>query len=102
MRQKIRFSVILSSALVVASLSAFTLQAREGLATCACANNVKIDKSLPMSHPTNRCANQQTSEVSWSSWILGNGHNGQFHFLDLLELLSRHTDETISHKQSRS
>ena len=102
MKRKIRFSVILSSAFVAVFLSAFTLHAREGLATCACSNNVKIDKSLPMSHPTNRCATQQTSEVSWTSWFLGNGHNSQFHFLDLLELLTRNSDETIKQDQRGS
>ena len=33
------------------------------------------------------------SELSWGQWITGNSQSGQFHFLDLLELISRYTSE---------
>ncbi len=37
------------------------------------------------------CANaqQQAEEVSWVSWLTGRSTSYRFHYLDLLELLSR-------------
>jgi hypothetical protein len=63
----------------------------EGSMFCSCPQTVNFDHQLPMSHPINRCATEQSSEVSWSSWISGRSTSYQFHFIDLLELLSRHT-----------
>lgn len=42
------------------------------------------------------------SELSWGQWITGNSQSGQFHFLDLLELISRYTsDKHIQQYPSR-
>ena len=56
-----------------------------------CAKNVTFDHDLPLSHPANRCAAKQSEGVSWSSWFTGHSSSYQFHFIDLLELLSRHS-----------
>ncbi len=49
-----------------------------------------IDRELPVSHPANKCANVGQAEgVSWSEWFAGRSSSYQFHFIDLLELLSR-------------
>ena len=42
-----------------------------------------------VSHPVNRCAAEQSQGVSLSEWFTGRSSSYQFHFIDLLELLSR-------------
>ena len=59
---------------------------------CSCPSGLAVTTELPMSHPINRCASAQIAEVSWSSWIRGQSNSYQFHFLDLLELLSRQAE----------
>lgn len=75
---------------------------QNGFAACDCASDVEPDLSLPMSHPVNRCAFNQTKEVSWYSWFSGKSQSGQFHYLDLLELLTRNSHSNTSTKQSSS
>jgi hypothetical protein len=59
-------------------------------AFCGDTETTVIDHELPVSHPANRCANEgQTQGVSWSEWFTGRSSSYQFHFIDLLELLSR-------------
>lgn len=52
-----------------------------------CVPGGEIDKSLPMSHPKNKC--HVESSVSWLNWFSGKSLSGQFHFFDLLELLTK-------------
>lgn len=66
----------------------------EGSVFCSCSQGVVFATELPMSHPINRCASVGVTEVSWRSWVSGNSNSYQFHFLDLLELLSRYTETT--------
>ncbi|MFQ3234731.1 MAG: hypothetical protein ACI9C4_000282 [Paraglaciecola sp.] len=66
----------------------------EGSLFCSCPQYVSFDRSLPMSHPINRCASYQADEISWSGWVKGHSASYQFHFIDLLELLSRYAEET--------
>ncbi|GAC16056.1 hypothetical protein [Aliiglaciecola lipolytica] len=57
--------------------------------------NIDIDKYTADSNPANpvnRCANANQKNVSWMSWFSGRSRY-QFHYLDLLELLSRTTDK---------
>jgi hypothetical protein len=56
---------------------------------CGNLENVVLDHELPISHPVNRCAANQPQGVSWSEWFSGRSSSYQFHFIDLLELLSR-------------
>ncbi|AGH47143.1 hypothetical protein [Paraglaciecola psychrophila] len=56
---------------------------------CGNLENVALDHELPVSHPVNRCAANQQQGVSWSEWFSGRSSSYQFHFIDLLELLSR-------------
>ncbi|GAB3013250.1 hypothetical protein GCM10027098_04120 [Bowmanella dokdonensis] len=74
--------------------------ASEGTLACSCNSGIELDHSLPLSHPLNRCATGQQSEVSWSSWLKGGNELTQFHFLDLLELLSRYHDEAQDQQTS--
>ncbi|MGJ8682383.1 hypothetical protein [Paraglaciecola sp.] len=67
---------------------------QEGSLFCHCETNISFDHNLPLSHPVNRCASSQSDAVSWSSWISGKSSSYQFHFIDLLELLSRTKDYT--------
>lgn len=66
----------------------------EGSLFCSCPQTVSFDHGLPMSHPINRCASQQADEISWMGWVQGQSGSYQFHFIDLLELLSRYAEET--------
>ncbi len=54
---------------------------------CRDAKLAVVNPKLPVSHPQNRCAMASTPTISWSSWLRGGETN--FHYLDLLELLSR-------------
>jgi hypothetical protein len=56
---------------------------------CGDLDNIVLDHDLPLSHPVNRCAAEQSQGVSWSEWFTGRSSSYQFHFIDLLELLSR-------------
>ncbi|MFT4807160.1 MAG: hypothetical protein ACI9LX_000477 [Paraglaciecola sp.] len=58
-------------------------------AFCGNLESVVFDQNLPVSHPVNRCADHQSQGVSWSEWFTGRSSSYQFHFIDLLELLSR-------------
>jgi len=53
----------------------------------------EFNASLPASHVRNQCTEEQVGQVSWLSWVSGGSQSYQFHFLDLLELLSRDADE---------
>ena len=64
----------------------------EGSVFCSCSQGVAFATELPMSHPINRCAAAGVAQVSWTSWISGRSNSYQFHFLDLLELLTRHSE----------
>ena len=82
-----------SAAVLVASLALPNFAHDEGSVFCSCSNTVVFDTQLPMSHPVNRCAQQISNKgVSWSSWISGSSNSYSFHFIDLLELLSRYSE----------
>ena len=78
-----------------AALAAFVFAQvpdQEGLVFCSCSDTASFDHELPMSHPINRCATERNTSVSWSAWFSGRSNPGQFHYLDLLELLSRDSE----------
>ena len=66
---------------------------QDGDLFCSHTEQLAFDQSLPLSHPVNRCSSEATS-VSWASWFTGRSNSSQFHYLDLLELLSRYSDST--------
>lgn len=71
----------------------------KGDSLCANFDEVEFSHDLPMSHPLNRCASEQKNDVSWTSWFSGRSSSYQFHYLDLLELLSRvGEDSTERHR----
>ena len=94
MNRKLTGSIAFSSAILVAVLAFGQVQINENGLFCSCPHNAQFDTQLPMSHPINRCATVQAEGVSWSSWFAGGTNSNQFHYLDLLELLSRHTSNT--------
>ncbi len=63
--------------------------------------NIVLDTDLPVSHPKNKCATEQMQGVSWFSWFSGRSSSYQFHFIDLLELLSR-PSEGVSNNPTQS
>ena len=85
--------MLLLSTALVAMLSVAGDLEDEGLQFCSCSANVELNATLPMSHPINRCATQQSAGVSWVSWFTGSSATKQFHYLDLLELLTRVTSK---------
>ena len=92
MNNKIR---MISGCCVAVSIMAMTAVVSQKDANYIACNptTAKLDTRLPLSHPKNRCALQQQNDVSWASWIAGHNQGVEFHFLDLLELLSRQTDK---------
>jgi hypothetical protein len=85
--------VSISAVFLVATLAFSNFADNEGSVFCSCSQAVVFDTQLPMSHPVNRCAVQLSNRgVSWSSWISGQSNSYTFHFIDLLELLSRYSD----------
>ncbi|MGO4893322.1 hypothetical protein [Flavobacterium sp. W21_SRS_FM6] len=84
---------ILSAGILTVMLSYVQFPtADDGVAVCDCSEDVVFASELPMSHPINRCATSNVEQVSWLSWVSGRSNSYQFHFLDLLELLSRQTE----------
>ncbi|WP_417761181.1 hypothetical protein [Shewanella sp.] len=59
-----------------------------------CGTQNEYNAALPSSHPSNRCANQQ-QELTWRSWFSGKSRSGQFHFIDLMELLNGHQSKPL-------
>ncbi len=85
--------------IAIISLAATAVSAKNNIEAqvCGCSYTVKLDISLPLSHPKNRCAeNNVNQDVSWFAWLSGKARSNQFHYLDLLELLSRHTEKKYS------
>lgn len=94
-KSKSLFSLIsapLAVAAVVGYLTMPDSYSRELDAFCGDVQSITMDHDLPVSHPKNKCAKQQLHGVSWSSWFTGRSSSYQFHFIDLLELLSRSND----------
>lgn len=79
----------LSGVAIVAVLSVSQVSSDDRNVFCGNLENVVLDQELPVSHPANRCANYQSQGISWSEWFTGRSSSYQFHFIDLLELLSR-------------
>lgn len=73
----------------VAILSFSRISLDNNSMVCGDLDNVVLNQQLPVSHPVNRCATEQSQGVSWSQWFSGRSSSYQFHFIDLLELLSR-------------
>jgi len=83
------------TAIVVGGLALGVEKLSSSSETSACTcNETRYNPSLPSSHPNNRCADQ-TQSLSWGSWLAGKNRLGQFHFVDLLELLHGHQDKPI-------
>lgn len=81
--------VSLAGLAAVAILSVSQVSSDNKNVFCGMLENVVLDQELPISHPANRCVSEQSQGVSWSEWFTGRSSSYQFHFIDLLELLSR-------------
>ena len=79
----------LTGIVAAAILSFYQVSSDNSNVFCGNLENVVLDQQLPVSHPINRCATEKSQGVSWSSWFSGRSSSYQFHFIDLLELLSR-------------
>lgn len=73
----------------VAILNVIQVSSDDKNVFCGNLENVVFDHELPISHPVNKCAVHQSEGISWSEWFTGRSSSYQFHFIDLLELLSR-------------
>lgn len=94
MNRKLKVSLSAVGSTTFAVLLLAQTQFANGDEFCANATAITFDASLPVSHPTNRCASDKpVSDVSWTKWFSGRSPSFQFHYLDLLELLSRTTDK---------
>lgn len=102
MNRKSKSLVGFTGVAFAAVLSLSYASPQEGNVFCSCEANISFDHTLPLSHPINRCASTQSEAVSWSSWFSGRSSSYQFHFIDLLELLSRTSDYTQDRKTSNN
>lgn len=99
MTKKLRFlstirSTTFIGVMVVALLGLLNLSSYQRHSFADCPENLNFQHSLPLSHPINRCAALESQSISWSSWFTGHSSSYQFHFIDLLELLSRTSDSS--------
>lgn len=92
MIRKSKKLLVICSSVMVVMLTYMQFPMDEGSAFCSCSPGITFANELPMSHPINRCASANVEQVSWMSWASGRSNSYQFHFLDLLELLSRQTE----------
>lgn len=83
------FGMSLTGIVAVAVLHVSQVSLDDRNVFCGNLENAVLDHQLPVSHPVNRCAAHQSQGVSWSQWFTGRSSSYQFHFIDLLELLSR-------------
>lgn len=86
---------VLASVLLTAAAYAQVLSSKEA-EYCGCSVKTMFDKKLPVSHPSNRCIDSPSTSVSWFAWLSGKSGSNQFHYLDLLELLTRSDSESES------
>ena len=89
--------ITLSGLAAVAILSFAQVSLDDRNMFCGNLENIVLDHELPVSHPLNRCAMEQSQGVSWSEWFTGRSSSYQFHFIDLLELLSRSGNSEANH-----
>jgi hypothetical protein len=89
MHRKSKTLFTLTGLAFVATLSFSQFSLNDRNVFCGSEENIVLDQELPISHPENRCATSQSQGVSWSAWFSGRSSSYQFHFIDLLELLSR-------------
>jgi hypothetical protein len=98
MNSKLKVSLSIFGSAAFAFLMVAQTQFAEGDGFCANVEQVAFNASFPVSHPINRCASgKPLNDISWTTWFSGRSPSFQFHYLDLLELLSRTTDESTEH-----
>ncbi|MBO1270970.1 hypothetical protein J3L11_04810 [Shewanella sp. 4t3-1-2LB] len=100
----IKSAVILASVAGTVSIAALVMQvltAADDSLSQNCASVTEYNSKLPSSHPNNRCA-MQDDDLSWSSWLSGKSRSGQFHFIDLLELLHGHERKPLDDMTPRN
>ncbi len=87
-----KIGILTATALTIGTLSYFSKSDDTFIAAnnCQCSGEHLINNTV-------QCMNAE-HESSWMSWITGDSRSAQFHYLDLLELLTS-SDEP---KQARS
>ncbi|MEI5640386.1 MULTISPECIES: hypothetical protein [unclassified Pseudoalteromonas] len=95
MVSSIKARIALIAAVLVASAGVFSFDNNNErvaeYAACSCSTSQFVADSE---------ACQPESHTSWVAWLTGGSSNGQFHYLDLLELLIGSNDEQNSSKVS--
>ncbi|WP_199610543.1 hypothetical protein [Flocculibacter collagenilyticus] len=96
-RFKHKKGILLTSLLTAPLLFLLSVNAKVEVAVhdCNCQAKTSFDASLPISDPHNQCAIPKASNESWLSWLSGKSRSTQFHFLDLLELISRNSADKV-------
>jgi hypothetical protein len=83
-----RFSLQSLAVILLVCVSAVVLsQALNASSECSKEFTTNAQTSVVLA-----CAQNPQNKVSWSTWLLNKSKSSQFHFLDLLELLSREVD----------
>jgi hypothetical protein len=83
-----KIGILIASALLVIGVVNFTPSSGQELSSvnnCAPQSTHDINTSKP-------CIHVLEEDSSWFSWITGDSRSAQFHYLDLLELLTSSDD----------
>lgn len=88
------------AAMACAGMLTLTLSDVDSVSAFFCADdapsfNATVTPMVNLVEAPSQCASSKQNErVSWLSWVTGQSSSFEFHFLDLLELLSREDAET--------
>ncbi|TMP35086.1 hypothetical protein [Pseudoalteromonas rubra] len=95
---QLKTRTLLLTAAVILSAGVFSFSGDDALIakhdTCQC-STTQVSQHVQV----NACKLQ--SHTSWYAWLTGGSSNGQFHYLDLLELLLGSDDEQTSSQFSQ-
>lgn len=87
-----KIGILIATVLTICSLSFFSKTDDAVLASEQCQSN-----TLNTATHTTSCQTPiHETRSSWFSWLAGDSRSAQFHYLDLLELLSSSPDEQKS------
>lgn len=81
--QAFKIGILTATAITIGIISYFSISDDTVIASreCQCSSEHLVKNAV-------HCMNAE-QESSWASWITGDSRSAQFHYLDLLELLTR-------------
>ena len=84
-----KIGILIASAVLLIGAFGFAPQTKQELASV---NNCHNQNKISRVHDTTSVCIEIEDDSSWFSWISGDSRSAQFHYLDLLELLTSSED----------